>query len=122
MLRKLKEAGIRLALVSNKADFAVKSLAAKYFGGLLDIAVGEKEGIPRKPDPASVHEVLNALSVKKEDAVYIGDSDVDILTAKNAGIDCISVTWGFRDREFLMENGGRVFADNASELFNKITE
>ena len=122
MLQKLKEAGIRLALVSNKADFAVKSLAEKYFGGLLDIAVGEKEGIPRKPDPASVNEVLDALSVKTEDAVYIGDSDVDILTAKNAGIDCICVAWGFRDKEFLIENGGIVFADNASELFNKITE
>lgn len=122
MLRKLKETGVRLALVSNKADFAVKSLAEKYFGGLLDIAVGEKEGIPRKPHPSMVENILQSLSVEKEDAVYIGDSDVDILTAKNAGIDCISVTWGFRDREFLIENGGRVFADNASELFNKITE
>lgn len=117
----LRKRGMYTALVSNKADFAVKSLAERYFDGLFDIAVGEKEGVPRKPDPASVNEVLRLLSVSKENAVYIGDSDVDILTAKNADIDCVSVTWGFRSREFLKNNGAAVLADTADELYAVIT-
>lgn len=122
LLDELKKRGVRLALVSNKADFAVKALAERYFNGTFDAVLGERENIPRKPDPASVNEVLRLLSAKKEDAVYVGDSDVDILTAKNAELDCICVTWGFRDKEYLKECGGALFADTAHELMKIITE
>lgn len=120
LLKSLRKRDIRTALVSNKADFAVKSLAERYFDGLFEIAVGDRDGVPRKPDPTSVNEVLRLLSVKKENAVYIGDSDVDILTAKNTEIDCISVTWGFRSREFLRVNGAAAMVDTAEELYNAI--
>ena len=76
-----------------------------YFDGLFDFAVGEREGIKKKPAPDSVYEVLTKLKTKKEDAVYIGDSDVDFATSVNAGMDVIMVGWGFRDEEFLREKG-----------------
>ena len=87
--------------MSNKADYAVQILCEKYFGDRIVMSVGDRDGIEKKPAPDSVLEVLHSLDIKKEDAVYIGDSEVDIQTAKNAKMDCISVTWGFRDREYL---------------------
>lgn len=105
LLQKLRERGIRTAVVSNKGDFAVQALCADYFPDLLDFAVGEKEGIRRKPWPDSVMAVLAHFQAAAEEAVYVGDSDVDIETAQNVGIDCISVTWGFRDEAFLRAHG-----------------
>lgn len=105
LLRDLRAAGCMTAVVSNKADYGVQTLCRDYFPGLFDMAVGEREGIRKKPSPDSVNEVLEKLGVPRAAAVYIGDSDVDIETAKNAGLDCIAVEWGFRDREFLMEHG-----------------
>ncbi len=119
LLEQLKKQGYRTAIVSNKADFAVKKLSRVYFGELIDVAIGEREGCRRKPAPDSVLQALEELGIPKEDAVYVGDSDVDLETAKNAGTDCIAVTWGFRSRAFLMEHGavdGRMAA-NAAELF-----
>lgn len=103
----LKKSGRRTAIVSNKADFAVKKLRDVYFGELVDVAIGEQEGCRRKPEPDSVFQALSELGVKREQAVYVGDSEVDLLTAKNAGMDCISVSWGFRSRDFLMEHRAR---------------
>ncbi|MCI6012873.1 MAG: HAD family hydrolase [Firmicutes bacterium] len=116
MLHTLRQLGIRTAVVSNKADFAVQTLCKIYFPGLLDAAVGQRDGIRTKPAPDAVHEVLKILDISREDAVYVGDSDVDIETAANAGMDCISVTWGFRSRQFLIEHGACVLADTPRAL------
>lgn len=116
LLQCLRQRGCRTAVVSNKADFAVQRLCEQYFPGLFDFAVGEREGIRRKPYPDSVLEVLSRLGAAKDEALYVGDSEVDIETAKNAGIDVVSVEWGFRDREFLLSHGARRFVKKPEEL------
>ena len=120
LLQTLKEQGIKTAVVSNKADFAVKSLAKTYFDGLLLSAVGEDEekGIRKKPAPDSLLAVMEQLSAAAETTLYVGDSEVDIQTAKNAGVDCLCVTWGFRDKAYLQEEGGRLFVDPAAEILH----
>ncbi len=120
LIRALRSAGCRTAVVSNKADAAVQELCEQYFPGLFDFALGERPGIARKPAPDSVYEVLKQFGVEQRDAVYIGDSDVDFDTAKNSGLDCISVTWGFRSEAFLREYGATVFADTPEEVAKKI--
>ncbi len=124
LLQALKNHGVQCAVLSNKADFAVKKLAKEYFGDLLQMAVGENEekGIRKKPAPDSLFSVLDTLRVEKEQAVYIGDSEVDIQTAQNGGVDCISVTWGFKDRTFLVDNGGKVLVDTPQEILNLCIE
>ncbi len=116
MLAELKEKGYHLAIVSNKADFAVRELRELYFGDTVEAAVGEREGIARKPAKDMVEQVMREMGVMPEHAVYVGDSDVDIQTAANSGIPCISVTWGFRDKEFLREHGAVHFAETAEEV------
>lgn len=114
----LKKSGCRTAIVSNKADFAVKKLRDVYFGDLVDVAIGEREGCRRKPAPDSVLQALSELGVERERAVYVGDSEVDLLTARNAGMDCISVSWGFRSRDCLLEHGAspEYIAANVNQL------
>ncbi|MBR4763376.1 MAG: HAD-IA family hydrolase [Lachnospiraceae bacterium] len=110
LLRHLRDRGIRTAIVSNKADVAVRRLTEVYFPGLFEVSVGEKEGVRRKPAPDSVLEVLRIMGLSVSDAVYVGDSEVDIQTADRAGMDRIIVGWGFRDREDLLRDGAdRVF-------------
>ncbi len=117
MLAALRASGVRTAVVSNKANFAVQALAKQYFGDLFDMALGEDVAKrPAKPAPDMVYHVLETLGASPADAVYIGDSDVDVLTARNAGLSCIAVTWGFRDRECLKNAGATAFADSAKEL------
>ena len=118
LLEELKKRGIKTAVVSNKADFAVKKLAEGYFQGLLQEAVGENEegGIRKKPAPDSLLAVMQRLGAGTRSTVYVGDSEVDIQTAQNAGVECISVTWGFKDREFLVENGATLLIDEPKEL------
>lgn len=116
LLTRLRSRGVRVAVVSNKADYAVQDLAARYFPGLLDGAAGERPGVRRKPAPDGVLAVLAGLGIPKGDAVYVGDSDVDIETAQNAGLPCISVTWGFRSRDFLLAHGAKTLADSVDEL------
>lgn len=120
MLKVLGDNGIKTAVVSNKPDFAVKKLAEQYFPGQFDIAVGENEaaGIRKKPAPDSVNAVIDALGVPREDCVYIGDSDVDYQTAENAGLAHILVTWGFRDKDFLIAHGGKRFVDAPANLLD----
>ena len=122
LLKNLKDKGIKTAVVSNKFDLAVKELSNKYFGDLIDIAIGENEqaGIKKKPAPDTVFEVLNLMNLKSEDAIYIGDSDVDIMTAKNSSMPCISVTWGFRDREFLIKNDATIIVDKPEEILKYV--
>lgn len=116
LLENLRRNGCLTAVVSNKADDAVQELCRKYFDGLFDYAVGERSGILRKPAPDSVNEVLEKLNVKRENAVYIGDSDVDIKTAENAGMDSIIVEWGFRERDFLLKKGAKTIVSAAKEI------
>ena len=116
LLEHLREAGCLTAVVSNKADAAVQPLCQQYYEGLFDYAVGEREGIRRKPAPDAVQEVLRRLQIDAGEAVYIGDSEVDIQTAENAGLDSIIVTWGFRDRAYLESQGGQRFVDRPEEI------
>lgn len=116
----LKEAGYKLAVVSNKVDSAVKELCKLYFGDTIHIALGETPDIKKKPSPDSVKAVMLALGSTEDETVYIGDSEVDILTARNAGIDCISVSWGFRDKKTLTEAGAQIILDTANDVFDYI--
>lgn len=120
LLTELKKRGIKTAVVSNKMDSAVKALTKTYFDGLIGDAVGENEaaGIRKKPAPDSLIAVMEKLGVDKQSTVYVGDSEVDIQTADNAGVDCISVTWGFKDEPFLIENGGKIFVDDPMDILN----
>lgn len=118
LLEQLKIQGCQLAVVSNKADFAVQSLCETYFPGTFTFVVGERKGIRRKPAPDSIYEVLEQLNIPKEESVYIGDSDVDVETAKNADIDLIAVTWGFRNREVLEMAGAKVFVQTPEEILD----
>lgn len=118
LLEEFRANGIKTAVVSNKADYGVQELCKEYFDGLFDYAVGEREGIRRKPAPDSVNEALRVLETDKSEAVYIGDSDVDFETAVNAGLPCISVLWGFRDEEFLRSKGASLFVREPSEILN----
>ena len=116
LLDALRAAGVRTAVVSNKFDGAVKGLCQNYFGQRVAAAIGESQGVARKPAPDTVFRALAELGQAPEGAVYVGDSDVDILTAKNAGLPCIAVSWGFRSRAFLEANGARIIADTMQEL------
>jgi len=114
LLDRLKEHGIHTAVVTNKPHHAATAICESFFGDRLDIVIGDREGIRRKPCPDSVFEVMNKLGAKS--AVYVGDADTDIETARNAGIPSVSVTWGFRDRAFLIEHGAERLVDDANGL------
>lgn len=120
LLTELKNKNYKLAVVSNKFDSAVKELCEKYFPDLIDIAIGENEamGIKKKPAPDTVLQVLDILKIDSLQAIYVGDSDVDIMTAKNSNMRCISVTWGFRDREFLIKNNAEIIIDKPKEIID----
>ena len=116
----LKKAGYRLAVVSNKFDSAVSKLCDIYFKGLFDVAIGEDPSVRKKPAPDGVLKALAELGAGKEDAVYIGDSEVDYNTALNSGLPCICVTWGFRERAELEKLGATIFADTPAEILDLI--
>ena len=107
-----------VAIVSNKPDSAVKTLCADYFPGTY--ALGEAADCPRKPAPDMVYKAMKELGVQK--CIYVGDSEVDVLTAKNAGVPCISVLWGFRNREELVRAGADCFCEKTEEIPRKIEE
>ena len=108
-----------IAVVSNKPDIATKPLCAEYFGA--DIyALGESADCPRKPAPDMVRKAMAAIGVEK--CIYVGDSEVDVLTAKNAGVPCLSVLWGFRDKACLIEHGGSHFCENPKNLLSALKE
>lgn len=116
LIAMLREKGCLTAVVSNKADAAVQELCRQYFDGCFDYAVGDREGIRKKPAPDAVNEVLQHLQITKENAVYVGDSEVDIATARNAKLDSIIVSWGFREVPFLKEQGADRIVDCAEEV------
>ncbi|MCH3942431.1 MAG: HAD-IA family hydrolase [Atopobiaceae bacterium] len=116
LLASIRDAGVRTALVSNKADFAVQKLVAHFLPGLFDVVVGEREGVRRKPAPDALYAVLAQLGHERSQAVYVGDSEVDIETARNAGVDCLVVGWGYRSEEFLEARGARVIVGQPGDL------
>ena len=117
LLLTLKEKGVKLAIVSNKqqdaTDFVVNKMLGKYN---FDVVCGIGGNFKTKPDTTAVEYVLKTLGVKKEETLYVGDSEIDMLTAINAGLKSVGVLWGFRTKEQLIEKGGKVFAENAKEL------
>ncbi len=116
LLEQLKTEGKNIAVVSNKFYAATRELCRHFFGDLVPVAIGEREDIRKKPAPDTVIEALRELGVDKEGAVYIGDSDVDIMTAKNSGMPCVSVLWGFRDKEFLLEHGATTLISQPEDM------
>ena len=116
LLERLKAAGVRQAIISNKPDPAVQELARAYFPGLLETAVGESASVRRKPNPDAVLSAVARMGLSVKDCVYVGDTEVDLETARNAGMDCIIVSWGFRSREQLLAAGASRIADTAEEL------
>ena len=120
ILDELRAKGIKLAVVSNKKHEFTIEIVKKYFEDRFDIVFGHRENYKEKPDPTSVLEVIEKLNILKSECIYIGDSNVDILTAKNAGVKSVGVSWGFRGREELANEGANYLADNNIELLNII--
>ena len=118
LLAALEQAGVAAAVVSNKPDATTKTLAARFFPGMP--AFGQREGVAPKPDPALVRLALEQLGVSAADAVYVGDSEVDVATARNAGLPLVAVSWGFRGREALTAAGAETIADTAQALLEKL--
>ncbi|MBQ0028797.1 MAG: HAD-IA family hydrolase [Lachnospiraceae bacterium] len=116
LIRDIRKKGIKTAVISNKNDKAVKALCDELFEDCFDFSLGDTKGIPLKPDRAMVDITMEALSVKSDEAIYIGDSEVDIMTAHNSDMKCISVTWGFRDKVLLLEKGADILVDNIAEI------
>ncbi|MCD7821478.1 MAG: HAD family hydrolase [Clostridiales bacterium] len=114
----LRRRGFALAVVSNKPDSSVKPLVRFYFGDAIPVAIGQRPDVRRKPAPDAVEEALRQLGRDRSEAVYVGDSEVDLATARNAGMDCISVTWGFRDRDVLDRAGATRYANTPAEVLN----
>ncbi len=117
-LAELKRRGKRIAVVSNKFYTATQELCRHFFSDTVEVAIGEREGIRKKPAPDTVEEALRQLGANKAGAVYIGDSDVDVATARNSGLPCISVLWGFRDKDFLIRNGAETFISEPRQLLD----
>lgn len=118
LLGELEKMGVKTAVVSNKPDEATRALAARFFPGMA--ALGQREGMEPKPSPALVAQCLAELGVRADEAVYVGDSEVDVATARNAGMDMIGVSWGFRGREALELSGAKTVVDTAEELLGKL--
>ena len=116
MMQSLKEQGLRLAIISNKPDRAVQELSDAFFPGLLELSVGESPSVRRKPAPDTVLTAASQIGLSVDQCVYVGDSEVDLQTARNAGMDCVSVTWGFRDEAQLIEAGASVLVRTPEEL------
>lgn len=120
LLKKLRTDGVKIAVVSNKLHPAVEDLCESYFPGLIDKAVGVSVEEERKPSPINVIRTAELFEADFSECIYIGDSEVDVQTAYNAEVQCIGVTWGFRDRESLMANGCDFIAETADEVYELI--
>ena len=117
-INQLRQAGVKVAVNTNKVQKAADELCAQYFPGVFDFISGGAKDIPHKPAPDGVNRILEKTGFKPSDCVFIGDSDVDIMTGKNSGMDAIGVAWGFRGRQFLKEHGARVIIDEPRELID----
>ncbi|MCD8381331.1 MAG: HAD-IA family hydrolase [Clostridiales bacterium] len=116
LMEQLRRRGIAMAVVSNKQDVAVGELSRHFFGSYMTVSLGEREGLRRKPSPDMVNAVLTRLGRSREECLFVGDSDVDCATAKNAGLDCAAVTWGFRDRPLLESLGPKYIIGRPEEI------
>ncbi len=116
LIEKLRARGIKTAVVSNKLHQAVYELCQDYFPGIIDEAIGVSIESERKPSPVNVYKAMEKLGVSADECIYIGDSEVDVQTSHNAGVKCIGVTWGFRDREELVEAGAELIMNNCDEI------
>lgn len=119
VLRTLRQSGVKTAVLSNKADYAVQSLTDRFFPGLFDYVAGEKQGIRKKPYPDSLIKIIDEFKLEKNDVVYVGDSEVDYKTAANANVNLIMVNWGFRTEEYLRSIGVSEIVHNMEELLTK---
>ncbi len=120
LLKELRKRGYKIAVVSNKIHPAVVSLSEKYFPRLIDFSLGDDPIRPKKPNPDMLNYVMKELNINKEETLYVGDSEVDIETAINTGVDYISVDWGFKTKEFLIEHGSKNIVSSIDELLEKI--
>jgi len=116
LLQDLKRMGVKMAIVSNKIQSGVDELYQKWFVDTIEIAIGERPTLRRKPAPDMVNLAIELIGTDPKEVIYIGDSDVDIVTASNCGVPCISVLWGFRDRDFLVAHGATNFAHVPAEI------
>lgn len=114
----LRSNGCKVAVLSNKAHVAAQAVVKDFFGDIFDVVVGKMDEFPSKPEPDSLFYTIKTLGVKPEDCVYIGDSDVDVLTAHNAGLPCIGVTWGNRDEDVLVASGAEYIARTPNEILD----
>ena len=121
LMKELWDSGYKMAIVSNKIDSAVKELNERFFSEYVSVAIGERPGVNRKPAPDTVFAALAELGSSTDEAVYIGDSEVDLMTAKNSNLPCIAVLWGFRDRDFLIKNGASAFAKTPKDIISYLT-
>jgi len=120
LLTTLHAKGYLMAVVSNKIQASVTELTRTFFQGVIDVAIGEQAGIPRKPAPDMIQAALAGLNVTASETVYVGDSEVDLLTAANAGLPCISVLWGFRSRDFLLAHGASILAESPQDVLDLV--
>lgn len=122
LLRALRARGVKTGIISNKPDSAVQPLYETFFADTMDIAVGEREGIRRKPAPDTVLSAMERLGAAAGETLYVGDTEVDLETARRAGVDCAAVTWGFRDPDQLIAAGAERLFDTADALCAYLTE
>lgn len=118
----LHNKGYKIAIITNKMEEAAKKISDKFFGNYIDLVIGDDKIQPLKPFPNNIYRALKKFKLKNEEVIYIGDSEVDISTGKNASLYTIAVLWGFRDREALIKSGAENFAKNIEELYKKIEE
>lgn len=120
LLKTLKNKNIKTGIVSNKYDEGVQKLATEYFTGLIDKAQGTSKTIQKKPSPDAIFALIKELKAENEKNIYIGDSEVDILTAQNANLPCVSVSWGFRSKEQLLATNAKIIIDKPQDLLKLI--
>ena len=120
VLKALKDKGLKVGIVSNKFQSAAEDVCEHYFRGLYDSVMGESEICRRKPAPDGINILCDIYNVNKDDCIFFGDSEVDVKTAENAGVFCVSVLWGFRDESFLAMNGAKLFINNPKEILDMI--
>lgn len=118
VVKALQSRGCKVGVLSNKAHFAAQAVVKDFFGDIFDIVVGKMDEFPTKPEPESLFYTMKTLGVAPEECIYIGDSDVDVLTAHNAGLPCIGVTWGNRDEDVLVASGAEYIANTPEEILN----
>ena len=118
MLKELKSKGCKTGVVTNKNEDAAKKLIERYFGTLFDCVVGHRDGLASKPDPAALGIAMRELNAEKSSTIFIGDSDVDVMTAHNADLKCIGVLWGFRDEETLKSVGAEYIVSCAKDILS----